>query len=427
MNVAVYGLWHLGSVTAACLAELGHRVTGLDCDAEVVRLLNTGVPPVAEPGLAELTEKGIRARRLGFTTDARAALQDAECLWVTFDTPIDEQDEADVDSVVNSVVAVFGLLRAGTLVILSSQLPVGTTARLEQAYRAAHPDTPVSFACLPENLRLGKAIDVFMHPDRVVAGTRHADDRARVAALLPGFPMQWMSVESAEMTKHAINAFLALSVTFINEIAALCEQTGADAKEVERGLKSEARIGPRAYLGPGAAFAGGTLARDVRFLDALRQRWALPLQLFAAVTESNRRHRGWALRRLRELHGGRLEGVVVAVLGLAYKPGTDAVRRSAAVELCQDLMTAGARVRVHDPAVKRPPAALPLSLHPSPQAALSGTDAAVIATEWADYQALSASVFVEHMRTPLVLDANRFLAELAADPRIRYVAVGQPA
>src|SRR5690606_23000227 len=212
------------------------------------------------------------------------------------------------------------------------------------------------FAALPENLRLGKAIDVFNNPDRVIAGTRTEQDRERVRLLLSPITsrIEWMSVESAEMTKHAINAFLATSVAFINEIATLCEDAGADAKEVERGLMTESRIGPRAYLSPGAAFAGGTLARDIAFLTDLGQRQQSPTALMAAVRVSNELHKGWARRKLKALFG-ELEGLTVGVWGLTYKVGTDTLRRSSAVELCLWLRAQGAQVIGHDPVVKSLP------------------------------------------------------------------------
>lgn len=436
MNVCVFGLWHLGTVTAACLASVGHQVVGLDFDAETVRKLQAGQPPLFEPGLAELVTRGLAEGHLRFTTDIADALRGAEVVWVAYDTPVDDADRADVEFVVERVTRLFPHLEGETLVLISSQLPVGTTRRLERAYVAAFPDKPVSFAYSPENLRLGKAISVFTQPDRIVVGIRSETDRARVTALLtpitdlqpPTSRIEWMSAESAEMTKHALNAFLAISVTFINEIAALCEQVGADAKEVERGLKSESRIGPKAYLGPGAAFAGGTLARDIEFLTQIGAERHVPTHLIAAVRASNDEHKNWQRRKLQALFGN-LCDKRIAVWGLTYKPGTDTLRRSSSVELCQWLAEQDARVQAHDPAVKSLPPELTqtIQLCATPLDAAQTADALVIATEWQDYQALSADAIVSTMHTPWVVDANRFLAKtLGADPRIRYIAVGKP-
>ena len=264
--------------------------------------------PIFEPGLDDLLQSGCAARRLDFTTDPSAALFGAEVLWVAYDTPVDETDRADAAFVVDRVAQLFPHLRSDTLVLISSQMPVGSTARLEQMHARSHPGVAVSFGYSPENLRLGKAIDVFMRPDRVVVGVRSDADRRRVTALLGPITEKilWMSVESAEMTKHAVNAFLAASVAFINEIAALCEHVGADAKEVERGLKSEQRIGPKAYLSPGAAFAGGTLARDIAFLSEAGAKHGEPLYLLNAVRASNDAHKQWLQKKLQRA-GGPLE------------------------------------------------------------------------------------------------------------------------
>jgi UDPglucose 6-dehydrogenase len=429
MNVCVYGLWHLGSVTAACMAE--HFPTiGLEPDAAVAAALAEGRPPLFEPGLAELVRAGLDAGRLRFTSD-HARVADADVVWVTFDTPVNDNDEADVEAVVRHVEALFPHLKDGAVVLISSQVPVGTTARLERAFGAVAGGRRVDFACSPENLRLGKALDVFRKADRIVVGTRTPEARARIEQLLQplGRPIQWMRVESAEMTKHAVNAFLATSVVFINEIAAACEATGADAKEVERGLKSEARIGPGAYLGPGGAFAGGTLARDIAFLLGMGSRLGFTTPLFAGVKQSNDSHRQWARRRLEAVLGG-VAGKTVAVLGLTYKPGTDTLRRSESVALCRWLVDNGAVVRAHDPVIREKSPELPaaLSLVGTPDEATRGADAIVIATEWPVFRELTADRLAAGGRRPLVLDANRFLAgKLADDARVRYVAVGTPA
>jgi len=429
MKVCVLGLWHLGTVTAACLASGGHDVVGLDFGAETIRKLQAGQPPLFEPGLEDMVKRGLAEGRLRFTDADAEATREAQVVWVAYDTPVDDDDRADVEFVFERVTRLFPHLAPGTLVLISSQLPVGTTRRIEQAYAAAHPGKPVTFGYSPENLRLGKAISVFTQPDRVVVGVRTEADRKCVAELLRPFSdrIEWMSVESAEMTKHALNAFLATSVTFINEIATLCEQVGADAKEVERGLKSEARIGPKAYLGPGGAFAGGTLARDIAFLSRIGTEHHLPTHLIAAVRASNDEHKNWPRRKLQSLLGD-LRGKRVAVWGLTYKPGTDTLRRSSAVELCEWLAQQGARVRAHDPAVKTLPAELSakINFHSTPLSALEGASALVVATEWPDYQSLSADAVVAAMSAPLVVDANRFLFKtLGNDSRIRYASVGK--
>ena len=258
MKISVVGLWHLGTVTAACLASVGQQVIGFDFDKNVIAALQSGQPPIFEPGLEALVSAGLQSGHLRFSSDPEV-VSSAEVVWISYDTPVDDDDRADTEFVMDRVRQLFPHFRAGMVVLISSQLPVGSTRRLAREYAVAFPDQPLTFACSPENLRLGKAIEVFLHPDRVVIGIDAQADRGQLTAMLASITdrIEWMDIESAEMTKHAINAFLALSVTFANEIARLCELVGADAKAVERGLKSEARIGPKAYLGPGAAFAGG--------------------------------------------------------------------------------------------------------------------------------------------------------------------------
>lgn len=433
MRVVVYGLWHLGCVTAACLADAGNEVVGLDLDDKLIDALKQGTPPLDEPGLPELIGTGLRTSRLSFTTDAASALHGAGVLWVTFDTPVDENDVADVAFVRNRLEQIKDAVRPGTLVLVSSQVPVGFTRALANDWAGRG----VRFGVSPENLRLGKAIEVFRKPERVIVGLSDPEqDRDLVTRLfLPFGPegsgqpprIEWMSLESAEMTKHALNAFLAVSVTFINELARLCEAVGANAKEVERGLKSEARIGPKAYLGPGAAFAGGTLARDVRFLNEFGTKHNIPTPLFAGIWQSNENHKDWTRQTVSRLLGD-TKNPTVAVLGLTYKPGTSTLRRSSSVELCQWMHKQGIKVRAHDPAVKELPEELrpAIDLTDSPADALRGADLAVIATEWPAFKSLKADEFVSSMRTPRVIDPNWFLsAVLGSEARLTYVATGR--
>jgi UDPglucose 6-dehydrogenase len=428
MDIAVIGLWHLGTVTAACLASAGHRVLAYDEDAAAVEGLRHGRLPVAEPGLAELTRAAVEAGRLQFSSDP-AAVATAEVVWVTYDTPVDEDDRADGDFVLGRVACLFPHFRRGTLVLISSQLPVGTTARLERLCGEACPGRGVTFACSPENLRLGKAIEVFTRPDRVVVGVRTAADRARVEALLAPLAVrvEWMSVESAEMTKHAINAFLATSVALINEVAALCEQVGADASEVERGLKSDARIGPHAYLRAGAAFAGGTLARDLSTLDCIARHVNTPVHLLPAALQSNRAHAAWPCRRLGELLRP-LRGRRVCVLGLTYKPGTDTLRRSASLEACRTLTAEGAEVRAYDPAVSVA-RIVNIRLCASAAEAVEGAEAVLVMTPWPEFRRLRADDLAGRAAPGvLVLDPGGHLRDtLSQDGRIRYVTVGKAA
>ncbi len=432
-RVGVLGLWHLGCVTAACLAEAGFDVVGVEADPEAIAALRANRPPVAEPGLAELIAAGQAAGRLRFEESGADALGAVEVLWVAFDTPVDEEDRADAEWVLARTEEVVRELPPGTLVVVSSQLPVGSVAELEARLGAVGRED-LRFACVPENLRLGKALDSFRAPERFVAGVRGPEDRELLACLLAPFTdnVEWMGVESAEMTKHALNGFLATSVAYINEVAVLCEAVGADASEVSRGLKSDVRIGPRAYLGPGDAFAGGTLARDISSMSRLAAARDLPVNLIGGVAASNDAHRRWARRALAELlaaEAGSVElgGRRVAIWGLAYKPGTDTLRRSSALELCHWLVEEGASVRAHDPAITAIPEeeASGVELCETALAAAEEADAVVVCTAWPEYRDVSARELTAAMRTPVVLDAaGHVAAGLGADATIRYARVG---
>ena len=421
MNITVLGLWHLGSVTAACCAK-HFPVVGLDFDAANVANLNLGKAPLFEPGLNHLLMAGLATGKLSFTTDPKIACANADLLWVCYDTPVNDRDESDVSYVLENLRRTLAHLPQTALVLISSQLPVGTCAQLEREFPQRH------FACSPENLRLGKAIESFEKAERVVVGTRDLAARPALEKLFAPFTSEilFMRTESAEMVKHALNSFLALSVTFINEVARLCEHVGADAKEVSAGLKSDPRIGPRAYLGPGGPFAGGTLARDVVTLTKLAESKHESVSVIPAIKESNDLHHDWALRRL-QTRLGDLRGKTISVLGLTYTANTDTVRRSAAIELCQKLLAAGAKVIAFDPAVKNlPPELSKISLASDIPGALQNVDAAVVCTEWPEFRQADWSKLIPQMRQPLVVDPNRFLEnELKNIAVVEHLSVGR--
>ena len=427
MKVCVLGLWHLGSVTAACLASVGHDVTGLDSNSGIVEKLQKAEPPVSEPGLDGLIREGINAGQLRFTSDAKIAISSAEVLWVTYDTPVDENDQADVEFVFEEVLKLLSFLSIDTTVLVSSQLPVGSIRRFEDISAEKYPEKNIRFAYSPENLRLGKSLDVFLHPDRVIIGVRRQEDREILNRLLGSITdnILWMGVESAEMTKHAINAFLGMSITFINEIASICENIGADAHEVERGLKSETRIGPAAYLSPGAAFAGGTLARDIEFLKDIGSLNNLVNPLISAVRKSNDEHKKWIQRRLFAVLGG-LKGKRIAVWGLTYKPGTNTLRRSLSVEMCNWLQEQGAEIAVHDPSKCELPDNWlgEVVRSKTPLEALEGACALVIATQWPEYREINVSDVENIVGQLAVFDSNRFLSDFNKSPVISYYSVG---
>jgi UDPglucose 6-dehydrogenase len=375
-----------------------------------------------------LIRRGLSSGNLRFTGAVNDA-KDIDVLWVAYDTPVDD-DNADPDFVMAQIEHALLGMSPDIVVLVSSQLPVGSVRRLEYAETLNHGTPQHKVAYSPENLRLGRAVDDFLHPKRIVVGVRSSRDRDLLHGLLSSITesIEWMSVESAEMTKHAVNAFLAASVAFANEIASICESVGADAKEVERGLKTENRIGPRAYLSPGAAFAGGTLARDVAFLNQTARERGVITPLLSSVLPSNDTHKHWVRRKLRALFVD-LSRTTVAVWGLTYKPGTDTLRRSSSVELCDWMIRERATIHVHDPMVKSLPEHWcdAVKRYDDPIAAVLGAHALVVATEWPMYCTISTDQLIQCSPHLVVLDANRFLTNLAAtEGRVRYFAVGMP-
>jgi UDPglucose 6-dehydrogenase len=422
MNIVVLGLWHLGCVTAACAAKF-ESVIGLDFDAAVVAQLQNSKPPLFEPGLAESIGEGMQRDRLTFSDSPILACRDADLLWVCYDTPVDDNDVADLTPVIDGIERCIPHLPPGTLILVSSQIPAGTCRALEARFPSHR------FAYSPENLRLGKALSIFSNADRIVLGVRTEADAKELEPLLTNFTQNLIIVrtESAEMIKHAINSFLASSIAFMNEISRVCEHVGADAREVEQGLKSEPRIGPGAYLSPGGPFAGGTLARDVVALTKIAQEKGEPLVLVPAIKRSNDQHKLWAVQKLRE-ELGELSGRSVAILGLTYKPGTDTLRRSLAIELCRELVKGGANVRAYDPIVASVPADLAvIALSRNLEETVAGADAAVVCTEWPEIRDADWDELLAKTKNLILIDANGFLAKNVGDSeRVTYRKVGKP-
>lgn len=427
MKIAVIGLWHLGNVIAACLADKNHDVLAFDSNREIIHLLQQGGSVIYEPGLNELQKQAAKNGKLHYTSDLNQ-LTESEIIWIAFDTPVDEHDVADVNFVSNEIKRVLLYTKQSALVIISSQVPVGTTRQLQQVCMEKWPKKNITFAYIPENLRLGKAIDVFKNPDRIVVGLQIEADKNRIQNLLKPFTQNiiWMSIESAEMTKHAINAFLATSIIFMNEISEICERVGANAREIEIGLKSESRIGPHAYIRPGAAIGGGTLQRDVNFLVQISKQKNLSTTFFSTLIHSNDFHKQWSFRRISDIMKN-LANKKIAILGLTYKAGTNTLRRSTVIETCAQLNAQGAKITAYDPMISQLPDPLAdfIELKSSIEQALQNADAVIVSTEWPEFMSLTVDQLLATVKQPLVFDADGFLTRtLGQDNRVRYFSVG---
>ena len=349
MKIAVQGLWHLGSVTATCLASKNYKVLAVDTDKTLIENFNQGILPIFEPGLEDLFKRN--KKNLTFTNDLNK-LSNIDVLWITYDTPVDNRDRADVEFVVQKIKDSLFFLKDSSVVLISSQLPVESIKSLE--IYAKKKKRKIRFAYSPENLRLGDALNVFLNPDRIVVGYRDEYSKKVISKILTKITKNviWMSVESAEMTKHAINSFLALSVTFANELASICEKVGADAKQVELGLKTDIRIGKKAYLGPGGPFAGGTLARDIKFLESVSKKFSLQNKIISSVFKSNQNHKLWHQKLILNEFSGNLINKNFLILGLTYKPDTNTLRRSQSIELINWLHSKKATISAYDPSIK---------------------------------------------------------------------------
>lgn len=346
MKICVYGLWHLGLVTTAGLVKLGHTVVGLDdfdmCD------LNRGMPPIYEKGVEESLHNGFKNNTLSFTNDCKEAFQDIDIVWVTFDTPVDEYDVADIKYIETRIMRIIPYIQDKTKLIISSQVPVGFIEKLERMLLTQHPDKKIYIAYSPENLRLGDALERFINPDRIIIGT-HPDEQSIFEPFFKTISnnLIWMTIPSAEMTKHAVNTYLAMSICFANEIAKVCDNVGALSGEVELGLKSDNRIGQKAYVRAGDAYSGGTLARDVKSLQYITLEHAIESPLLDSISDSNECHKDWIGREITKRMN--VSGKTIMVFGLVYKEGTSTLRRSGPLELCDWLYKQQAIVYAHDP------------------------------------------------------------------------------
>jgi len=428
-KVCIIGIWHLGAVYSACLADMGYQITGVDKDVNRVQHLNHGEPPIFEQGLKELVSKNIAAGRLSYNTDLEQALKGTKYILITFDTPVDDNDEVDLSTIMDTCSEIAGYLANDSIVIISSQVPVGTCDRIRQLINEKNPSLEFDIAYSPENLRLGQAIDCFKRPERIVIGANSNATLERVEALfsIVKVPIIRMNLRSAEMTKHALNAFLATTISFANEIANLCDEVGADALKVTEALKSESRIGSKLPLLPGLAFAGGTLARDLKILQKLGQSSGYETPLINGVLTVNRRQNSLVIRKLQKIYGS-VKDLNIGVLGLTYKPGTSTLRRSAAIEIIKELTDNGARVKAFDPkaALEEVQQHREFIFLTDPYAVAQGADALVIITDWQEFKYLDFNVIKNSMKNPVLIDAKNMLdSQLLINGGFLYSGTGR--
>jgi len=426
-RITVIGVGYVGLVTAVCLAELGHDVTAMDIDTAKIDGLKAGEVPIYEPGLTELIAKN--RDRLSFTTDPVEAYASGEFIFVCVDTPPTYSGDADL-SRIWSVIENLPPEDGERILIVKSTVPVGTGAAIKVTL-AQRGYEHIRYCSNPEFLREGSAIHDFLHPDRVVVGADDAPTRDKVGALYEPLhaPIVKTSVPSAEMIKYASNAFLATKISFINEIANVCEQTGADVRTVAQGMGLDERIGPH-FLQAGIGYGGSCFPKDVSALKQLAGNSGYHFQLLTAVIEVNELQKRRVIGKLKRLLGPELRGKHIALLGLAFKPNTDDVREASSIVLAGRLLAEGAHVVAHDPiAMEHIRGMLPsVILAADPYEALEEADAAVLVTEWPEYLELDWERARDLMAQPLVVDGRNSLdGEALARLGFVYEGVGTAA
>lgn len=436
MQITVVGLGYVGLVTATCLARLGQQVVGLESDERKLRLLEAGQAPYYEPHLqAELVQQQSEGR-LTFTTDPAGALHRPDVVMICVGTPSRASGDADLDAVDSVVASIADHLERPTIVALRSTVPVGTTRRLERALNerlaARNGPSGVPIFANPEFLRTGRALEDFLHPSRVILGrTEVADSDAteRLETLYRPLeaPIFVLDTESAELVKNASNAYLATRISFVNEIAALCEATGASVEAVLQGVAADPRIGGD-YLRPGIGYGGSCLPKDVRSLMAMGREHGVSMTFAEAVDAVNADQPARAVRRLGEALGGSLNGRRIGLLGLAFKAGTDDIRDSPALALAEALRQAGASVAACDPEAAAPSAKVApwIEMRDDPIEVARDADALVLSTDWPAYVTSDLGALRAAMRGDLLFDArNAMDAAAATAAGLRYLSVGR--
>ncbi|MCM2311573.1 MAG: UDP-glucose/GDP-mannose dehydrogenase family protein [Steroidobacteraceae bacterium] len=433
MKITVIGTGYVGLVAGTCLADSGNDIVCTDVDAHKIAGLQVGRMPIYEPGLEELVVKNVRERRLSFSTDLHEAVGTSQAVFIAVGTPTQgDAERADLHHVLDAARQVAHAIRSYTVVVNKSTVPVGTADRI-RSVMASITKVPFEVVSNPEFLKEGSAIDDFMKPDRVVVGSQSARARQLVEELYAPFvrtgnPVIHMDTRSAELTKYAANAMLATRISFINDIAALCERVGADVDSVRKGMGADRRIG-NPFLFPGVGFGGSCFPKDVRALLAIAREAGIEFDLLRAVERTNERQKRALLQRALAHFGGDLEGKTFAVWGLAFKPKTDDMREAPSITLIEGLLGKGARVQCHDPVAR-----LVAQRHfgtrvryaETPYDALEAADALFLLTEWNEFRHPDFERMKDLMRTALIFDGrNMFEPARMRERGFAYICIGR--
>ena len=433
MRVAMIGSGYVGLVSGACLADFGHHVTCVDLDQAKIDRLRAGSMPIYEPGLEELVASNVRAGRLRFTTDLAEGMADAEAVFIAVGTPSRRGDgHADLSFVHGAARDIARNLRRFTVIVTKSTVPVGTGDEVERIIREAAPQADFAVASNPEFLREGAAIGDFKRPDRIVIGIE--DPRARAVMeeiyrplFLNEAPMLFTRRRTAELIKYAANAFLAVKITFINEVADLCEKVDANVQDVARGIGLDRRIGPK-FLNAGPGYGGSCFPKDTVALIRTAEEQGVPLSIVEATVAANARRKRAMGEKVIAACGGSVAGKRIAILGLTFKPETDDMRDAPSIDIIGVLQAAGATIVAHDPEGEAQARTLlrEVEYRPDAYSAVEGADATVIVTEWDEYRALDLARIKSLLRTPVLVDLrNIYRRDEMERHGFQYTAVGR--
>jgi UDPglucose 6-dehydrogenase len=433
LRIAMIGSGYVGLVSGACFSDFGHHVVCVDLDEAKIAALRENIMPIYEPGLKDLVARNVDAERLAFSTDLASAIADVEAVFIAVGTPSRRGDgHADL-SYVYAAARDVALAAKGPLVIVTkSTVPVGTGDEVERTCREARPDLVLDVVSNPEFLREGAAIDDFKRPDRIVVGCEGERAKAVMAAIyrplsLNNPPMIYVSRRTSELIKYASNAFLAVKITFINEIADLCEKTGADVQDVARGIGLDKRIGPK-FLHAGPGYGGSCFPKDTLALVKTGQDYDAPLRIVETVVSVNDQRKRAMARKIIAACGGSVRGKTIAILGLAFKPNTDDMRDAPALAIVTALQDAGAAVRGYDPeSMEQAKPLLPgMAFATSPYDCVAGADAVAIVTEWDAFRALDLKRLKSLLNQPILVDLrNIYPLDDALREGFSYTGIGR--
>lgn len=424
-GIFVIGMWHLGCVTSACLAKLGFQITCFDLNKDAIKALANGILPIHEPGLLELFNEGMKTGRIRLSRNPEMELLGSSIVYITYDTLVDENDHIDTSLIHESIDFVIPFLDDRAVVIISSQVPVGTSDGIVQKLRKHKKENEICY--FPENLRLGDAINCFLNPDRLILGLSSSRKKNEIEWLFSDIAARkvFMTLKEAEMTKHALNSYLATNISFSSEISDLCETAGVDAVVVMNALKLEKRVSKHAPINPGLGFGGGTLARDVNVLRSLGRERGIKTELLDAVLSVNNHRMKYISTKLTKIFGS-LENKKIAFLGLTYKANTSTLKRSLALQAIDQIKTRNVCVSAYDPMITDDISGYPqVNVCKNARDAVKGSDALVITTPWDEFKHLDYSDLARSMRSPIIIDTVNLLETGQFEStNIQYYGIG---